>query len=497
MQLAKLKRGTARIFGSIRFQMVIIYLVVTVLAFLSISYFVSSIMEEFLVAQRTQQQAEQVSRLAVELCPVYESGEPDELYSLISQYSQELGGRVLVLDTDAVVQADSASEHNGLRLPYREVRDVLIGGEQTSYGFHSIVHSLDSSSDNVFAITNTINVWAVYYTAPLTQAGEIRGAVLFAAMIQDVADSVGDVLERIVMIFTGVALLIAVISFVLSGWLTKPVLLLTGAIRRMGRQGTGVRVKVRGKGELAELGDAFNRMSQQIEDHDRVRDEFVSNASHELKTPLAAMKVLAESVLYQENPDPAMMKEFFSDVDHEVDRLTSVINDLLRLVQDDQQTQIANVGVVELGALARRVAVRLTPLAYGKNLELRTKISDVQMVGDAGKLEQVLMNLVDNAIKYTDEGWVQLSVYSDSTYAHIDVSDTGIGIPEESKGHLFERFYRVDKARSRSTGGTGLGLSIVERIVANHGGYISVESREGEGSTFAVTLPLTEGGDAH
>ncbi|MBR0026216.1 MAG: HAMP domain-containing histidine kinase [Clostridia bacterium] len=475
--------------------MVAIYLVVTVLAFLVISYMVSNLMEEFLVTQRTGEQSEEVSRLALELSPSIAEQDAKKIQDLVTLRAQELGGRVLVMDTDAVVQVDSASQQNGFRLPYREVRDVLIGNKESSYGFHSIIRT-NSSGEGLLTLNTSRNIWTVYYTAPVTDQGNIIAAVLVSVSIQDVVDSVQDVLQQITWVFLVVAGIIVIVTAFLSGWLTKPILTLTNAIRRMGSRGTGVRVNIKGRGELAELGNAFNLMSEQIEDHDRVRDEFVSNASHELKTPLSTMKILSESILYQDEVDPEMMKEFFLDVNHEVDRLTGVINDLLRLVQEDINESELNYTKLSLDELVRKVTVRLTPLANKKNIHLDTKLAPVTMMADAPKMEQIIMNLVDNAIKYTDEGSVTVTVRSEGGEAVLIVKDTGIGIPEEAIPRLFDRFYRVDKARSRGTGGTGLGLSIVERLIVRHGGYIRVESTQGKGSAFTVRMPLNGGGEA-
>ena len=288
-----------------------------------------------------------------------------------------------------------------------------------------------------------------------------------------------------------------IVVSILSGWLTRPIAELTSAIRRMGTQGY-VRVNVKGSSEITELGQAFNRMSERIEEHDRTRNELVANASHELKTPLATMKLLSETILYQDDPDPALMKEFFGDINHEVDRLTCIVSELLKLVQEDSSAGGLNFETIRLDNLVRGVCGRLTALAENKNITLTTNLEPVEMQGDGMRLEQIVVNLVENAIKYTDEGSVQVSVADEGEWAVFTVKDTGIGIPEESIEHLFERFYRVDKARSRSTGGTGLGLSITEKLVSLHGGSIEVKSKPGEGSTFTVQLPIKQkGGQAN
>lgn len=476
-----------KLFSSIRARMSGIYLLITVFALFFIGKMVSDLMEDFLVTQRTQTQRQETVRLALEIGSQIGDDDIGGLFSYVQERAYSLGGRVLVLDKDAVVQVDSSSQHNGFRLPYREVRDVLIGGAESSFGFHHVPRYSEKAGPLAMGEEA---IWTVYYTAPITADGVYVGAVLYCASIQDVVDSINDVTRQIAIIFIIMMVTIVILVFLLSGWLTKPIADLTAAIRRMGTQGSGVRVKVSGSDEMAELGNAFNRMSERIEDHNRVRDEFIANVSHELKTPLSTMKLLSETILYQQTPDPAMMQEFFGDVNHEVDRLSKIVTELLRLVQEDAGAQELARENIRLDSLAERVCKRLSPLAAEKSIALSLELSPVCVYADYPRMEQVAINLVENAIKYTDAGSVRVKAYSEGSEAIFQVSDTGIGIPDEAQGHLFERFYRVDKARSRSTGGTGLGLSIVERIVALHGGRIDVESKMGEGSTFTVHLPL-------
>ena len=466
--------------------MVAIYLFVTLIALLAISFIVSMLVESFLVTQRTQTQLEETTRLALEISPDLEQADTDELYSLVVRRAQEMGGRVLILDTDAVVQMDSASYQTGFRLPYREVRDVLVGGKDSAFGFHRIERAV--AQETAWELGNG-SVWAVYYTAPVTADGVYVGVVVFSALLQDVEDSVASIINQITIAFAIVAVVMAILTFALSNVVTKPIAELTGAIRRMGRQ-TGVRVNIKSSQEMAELGEAFNRMSEQIEDHDRIRDEFVSNASHELKTPLATMKLLSESILYDANPDPALMKEFFGDVSHEVDRLSRVITDLLRLVKFDERDVPLHPEPVRFDRIVCEAAQRLKPMAEKKGVELKCSVQEETVQGEANRLDQVVTNLVENAIKYTDKGHIAVSLTQDGGFALLKVADTGIGVPEDAIPHLFERFYRVDKARSRETGGTGLGLAIVDQIVSLHGGDIRVESELGKGSTFYVRIPL-------
>ncbi len=490
--------GMRRFLGSIRFRMVAIYLVMMTLTFVAVSGIVSGIVESFLVSQRTQEQQNETERLALEISPLFARQDALSLYRLASNWAQKTDGRVLLLDCDAVVQMDTASQYNGYRLPYREVRDVLLTDAESSYGFHKLTN-VNELNDAFTFISSTD--WVVYYTAAVTADGEMLGVLLYADSIQDAVDSVNRVTQQIGLVFVAFAIAVGIVSLTVSGWLTRPILTLTNAIRRVGAQGYSERVPVRGKDELAALSEAFNIMSEKLENHDRLRNEFVSNASHELKTPLSTMKILSESMLYQDQPDPKMMREFFGDINHEVDRLTHIINDLLRLVQEENADRALNMAAVDLEALVQRVIRRLMPLAKSKGIRLERKLLPVKIEADESRIEQVVTNLIDNALKYTDKGSVAVTLKPDGAYAALIVHDTGIGIPKEAIPRLFERFYRVDKARSRDTGGTGLGLSIVERIVAMHGGFIEVESVLGRGSTFTVRLPLhspqPEGGEGN
>ena len=232
-------------------------------------------------------------------------------------------------------------------------------------------------------------------------------------------------------------------------------------------------------------------MSERIERQDKTRSQFVSNASHELKTPLSTMKILMETLIYQEPMDPAMTKEFLKDCNAEIDRLNRIVSDLLTLASVDSGNAQFNRQELRLKDLILEQARRLSPLARERGIELECSVKDsVEVSGDSFKLAQVIYNVIDNAIKYTPRGGsVRVDLFRQGKKAVIRISDTGIGIPAEDLPHIFDRFYRVDKARSRETGGTGLGLSIVKQIVLMHDGDITASSVENEGTTFTIELP--------
>ena len=256
-----------------------------------------------------------------------------------------------------------------------------------------------------------------------------------------------------------------------------------------------MRVPVKGSGELRRLSETFNTMSEKLEMLDKSRNQFVSNASHELKTPLATMKILLESIIYQPDMDAGMRTEFLTDINKEIDRLNLIIGDLLTLVSMDSKTMRLNRTTFSLAQVVTDTAHRLSLVMEKRHQELKLQLADrCDMYADCAKLSQVVYNLMENASKYTQEGGViRVRLIRSGRDAILTVSDNGPGIPKEDQSHIFDRFYRVDKARSRETGGTGLGLSIVHQMVLMHGGTVSVDSEEGNGATFTVELPIHQG----
>ena len=222
------------------------------------------------------------------------------------------------------------------------------------------------------------------------------------------------------------------------------------------------------------------------------RQEFVSNVSHELKTPLTSMKVLADSLLMQGDAPVELYKEFMQDIANEIDRESSVISDLLTLVKMDRKSTELNVASTDINDFIEQILKRLRPIAEKANIELVFESNrSVTAEIDATKLSLAFSNLVENAIKYNREnGWVRVSLDADHKFFYVKVSDSGIGIPQESIDYIFERFYRVDKSHSREIGGTGLGLAITRSAVVAHRGAIKVQSTVDEGTTFIVRIPL-------
>lgn len=250
------------------------------------------------------------------------------------------------------------------------------------------------------------------------------------------------------------------------------------------------RVTMGGSDELALLGDEFNALTERLQTSESKRHQFVSDASHELKTPLASIKLLSDSIL-QNDMDMATVKEFVGDIGNEADRLNRMSTKLLSLTRIDSQVD-ADCEIVEVAPTIERVLKMLSVIAEKNSVAISSELQGncpILILED--DLYQIAFNLVENGIKYNKPGGdLHVSVHRDGENAVLCVTDTGVGIPEESLPHLFERFYRVDKARARKSGGSGLGLSIVRNMVERNGGTIDVSSNLGEGSTFTVTFPI-------
>ena len=239
--------------------------------------------------------------------------------------------------------------------------------------------------------------------------------------------------------------------------------------------------------------NAFNRMMRRIKTMDDSREDFVANVSHELKTPMASMKVLADALNSQPDAPVEQYREFMEDISRENDRENQIITDLLSLVKMDRKAQDLNIETVNINDLLALIIKRLKPLAEKKNVELILEsFRPVNAEIDQTKIALALTNIIENAIKYNkpEGGWVRTSLNADHKYFYVTIADSGIGIPKESVDHIFERFYRVDKSHSREIGGTGLGLAISRNAIVLHRGAIKVYSEPGEGTTFSIRVPL-------
>lgn len=451
----------------------------------------TGLVSNYLFTQRTRQDSLSVEKLATTLAPLFESASSDSLNEELASSAGEMGGRLLIVDQSGKVQYDSFSLLFGSRLELPEVISVLASGESTAYGIHSL------SGDDTMNTTDGATTHVSYCAAKLTGTSGTLGALVFVSPVEELIESLSSVEKQMTTAFAVVAAAALMVALIFSRVLTRPIVTLTATLQKMGHGDLSVRVPVKGSGELREMAVSYNTMAEQLESLDKSRNQFVSNASHELKTPLTTMKILLESLIYQPDMPQELRTEFMQDMDHEIDRLSGIVTDLLTLTRMDDHKMELHLETTDISQLTEENLRLLQPMAAKRNQTLHGDIVPGIMADvDASKMSQVFYNLIENALKYTpDGGTVNVSLVRDGEQLLWRVRDNGVGIPAEDLPHIFERFYRVDKARSRDTGGTGLGLSIVRQITALHGGEITVKSTLGQGSVFSLTLPLKE--DVH
>lgn len=405
-------------------------------------------------------------------------------YTYFESYIKGLGkekgfdGRIVVVDRLGYIIADSAAADKGHTIMNKQVFDALNKEE----------------SAQVFIREDQEVISAVVPIVDKENKDEVLGTVVVTAYINDIYDSLGEMRNQVYLLSLFTSFLIGLLSFFTSSFISRPLKLLMKFVQKITNGQLDQKVDIKGKDEIAELGNAFNHMAEQLQRVEHSRQEFVSNVSHELKTPLSSIKVLTESLLFQENVPVEMYQEFFMDINSEVDRLNNIISDLLTLVRLDQTEVPMNIKTTNLNDMTQAILKRLIPLAKKKDIKLIYQSHKEIFVDiDEVKLTLAISNLIENAIKYTPEGGeVRVILQSDLQDAWVSVEDTGIGIAKDEQSKIFERFYRTDKTRNRETGGTGLGLSITYRTVIMHNGSIQVESEEGKGSIFTVQIPIRQ-----
>lgn len=390
----------------------------------------------------------------------------------LEQLSNIYAGRIMVIDGNFRIIKDTYSLDTGKTIVSEEVMQSFRGEEISKY-----------DSQNGY----------IEMTVPLTkpESKEILGVLLVSVSTDSIMLN-KDYLESsawIIEVFD--AMIIILLSLFLSGLLVRPFGRMEKEIVEI-QNGYKTELDVPNYLETQNISIRFNQLFGRMKIIDESREEFVSNVSHELKTPLTSMKVLADSLNGQEDVPVELYKEFMLDIGNEIDRETKIINDLLSLVKMDRSAGDMNITSVNINELLELILKRLRPIAEKQHIELVLEsFRPVSAEVDEVKLTLAITNLIENGIKYNKpDGWVHVSLNADYQYFYVKVEDSGIGIPEDSLEHIYERFYRVDKSHSREIGGTGLGLAITRNAILMHRGAIKVFSTEGEGTIFNVRIPL-------
>ena len=391
----------------------------------------------------------------------------------LEQFSTLNNGRVIIINQELKIIKDTYSISQGKYMISEEVLKC----------FRKIITSKHDPVNNYIELTtpiidgNTSLVVGVMLTSVSTD------------YIVGTLKVIGRNANIIVLI---ISVLIVCFALFISLIMLKPFRDINTAIIQVREGFTEEKISVPVFTETEAISESFNQLMDKMRTLDESRQEFVSNVSHELKTPITSVKVLADSLLAQENVPAEVYREFLGDIATEIDREDKIINDLLALVKLDKKTDgLMNITTVDVNLMLEDILKRVRPIADKNGVELILEsIRPVSAEIDEIKLSLALMNVIENAVKYNKKGgFVKVVVDGDHQFFTIEVSDSGIGIPEDSIGHIYERFYRVDKSHSREIGGTGLGLAITRNAILMHQGAIKVDSTVDVGTTFTIKIP--------
>ena len=464
-----------KIFKNMRFRFILFAMLAGLLPCLAALFGIVKFYESRAVELRTAEIQNQCTILCNQLNNYgYLSDTSSEVINTsLTQLTNIYNGRVMVIDEELRVIKDTYSLDEGKT-------DVS----------ENVVRCMKGERTNFYDRTNHY----IEVTSPIVESGgdKVLG-VMLASVSTDNIETTKQVLYTHGGVIIGIAMiLLAMFSVFLADRMVRPIHKITGAIENVTEGYSDDVLHVDTFTETRQLSEAFNKMLGRLKILDESREEFVSNVSHELKTPMTSMKVLADSLLEQDNVPVEMYQEFMQDIAKEIDRENQIITDLLSLVKMDRSGQTMNIQTMNINDLLEQILKRLKPIAEKKNVEMvMESFRPVNAEIDETKFTLAVSNLVENAIKYNREnGWVHVSLNADHKYFYVKVEDSGIGIPEQDQAHIFERFYRVDKSHSREIGGTGLGLAIARNAVLVHRGSIKVYSNEREGTTFTVRIPL-------
>lgn len=403
---------------------------------------------------------------------------PDELNSetvaeVISLLDLHSLTRLMVTDENALILYDS-NEYDPSAGRYALLPEVsrALSGEAVCYSTYN---------GQAFRTCESV---------PIVRSGIIVGAVYLYEYDSDQARLISEIQSELRNISLVLALVAVILILIFSRALTIRITELAKATRIVSEGDYDHKITVKGDDELSELGREFNDLTQRLKETEEQRRRFVSDASHELKTPLASIRLLSDSIVNSDNMDEGTMRDFVTDIGNEAERLQRTTEKLLCLSRIGSEADI-EFEMLDLRSVVEKTLHLLSPLAKDNGVAISTDLRSGCMInGNEDLVYRIIFNLVENAIKYNvPNGKVKIKLRRKDEYVELTVSDTGIGIPEEDLPHIFSRFYRVDKARSREAGGSGLGLSIVYDAVILHNGSITVESRKDQGTRFTVTFP--------
>lgn len=440
----------------------------------------------FGISQRLFYQSKETSmiekcQLASDEIATLEVLNPTTVAGIVSQMESLKITRLLVTDQSGIALYDSDGTALGSYVLLPEIMQALgmdasapEGHDVFSWFYHDGV--MDSRAATPIICYGTL-AGCVYMTEHDTSQGSL------IASLQSTLLRITLFLEIVVIVFT----------LIFSNTFSRRLNRIMTSMRIIQKGDYSHKVVMDGNDELTILGNEFNDLTERLQTSEQKRSRFVSDASHELKTPLASIKLLADSIL-QNDMDMDTVREFVVDIGNEAERLNRMTEKLLSLTKAEgaASEETGESEIIYMAPTIQRVARMLQQNADNAGITFHLELEDdIPVLILEDDLYQIVFNLMENGIKYNVPGGsLTVRLRHEEDNAYLEVSDTGVGIPEDAISHIFERFYRVDKARSRQTGGSGLGLSIVRTIVRRNRGEIQIQSAIGQGTTFTVSFPV-------
>lgn len=476
----KLKEKIKNVTSSMRFTMIATYLAIIVTTLVLMSVYIIGLLSESLYSGETIDMFAKANIISETIADVWGNDTSATAHKFSDVVEQSLAGtniRGVVTNTSYTVLYDTnrESELSG-KVFMRDVLKRAIDGEQ---------------AEDITMGENDMRLISV--AVPVTVGGNIIGGVYLAELVNTIDDTIASTRTSLIVFSTLIVLLIGMLSLAMSYIITSPLEEFTAVAREISKGNFSKRIDVHGHSEISQMGETLNYMCDELGLLEEKRRKFVSDASHELKTPMAGIKLICDSLVSAENLDPMMVREFLTDMSDEVDRLTRIVERLLVLTKLDVGAAALKIEETNIKDIINQVVRKLTPIATAKDIVIYTDYHDQTfdpLLLDYDKIYEAIYNISDNAIKYSPEGgFVHIDVTADSEYLTIQIEDNGPGIPEGERDRIFERFYRLDDSRARDTGGTGLGLAITKEAIVMHGGTVDVRAASEIGSIFTIRLP--------
>lgn len=488
--------------SSLANQLLITYLVVITIALVVVSFWaLVTIQAESTTDLRNSLELEAVN-LALEIDSDLQLDSVDSrerIQRAVDRRATKVGVSITVVDGDGHVLADSSPLLKQRTEAERELQHPRNISNETE---------INDALAGIIAVANrrsAANINTLYVGYPVRSAGVTSGVIRVGVPLTEVEQR----LRRDLIVFLEIILATGIITVLISLWLAERVI---RPVKEMGSMAKQISISgdlssflpVRRRDEVGELSLSFNQMIGRLREQERLRQEFIANASHELKTPTMAIGSVVEALMAGAVDDPKLRKQFLESLEKMVDRQSSLIKDLLDISRLDTSAQTEYQDDVNVTQVISESVEQIRTQAEKKSVELvdlhkeGTSGRPFQVKGNSLQLQRAIINILTNAVKFTPEGGkISISVApTDGERAvSITVKDTGAGIPAEDIPHIFERFYRGDKSRAREAGGSGLGLAITREIIARHHGTIEVESTVGQGTSFKVNLPVNLDGD--